>query len=88
MVNPALLGNLADDPEAARDRFSSAYLVASASRLIRDLAILRERSQQVNQKLATLTIETEVSLASPAALRDFAEELASEVARLAGKYSH
>jgi len=40
VVNPALLGALSDDPDQARDRFSSAFLVATATRLIRDVALL------------------------------------------------
>mgnify|MGYP003694443355 CR=1 FL=1 len=40
VVNPALLGALSDDPHQARDRFSSAFLLATATGLIRDVAVL------------------------------------------------
>jgi len=86
VVNPAMLGALADDPAQTRDRFSSAYLIAAATSLMRDVALLRERAQAVDQKLATFTLESDIRFASPAAFRSFAEDLASAVAALTVKY--
>jgi DNA-binding transcriptional ArsR family regulator len=83
VVNPAMLGALADDPAQTRDRFSSAYLIAAATSLMRDVTMLRERAAAVDQKLATFTMESEIRFASPAA---FTEDLASAVAALAVKY--
>ena len=68
------------------DRFSSAYLVALASRLAEDVATLRTRAADAGQRLATVALETEIRFASPADLRAFSEELANEVARLSAKY--
>jgi DNA-binding transcriptional ArsR family regulator len=86
VVNPALLGTLADDPDQARDRFSSAFLLATAARLIRDVAVLGERARAVEQRLATFTIDCEIGFASPAAFRAFTDELASTILRAAAKY--
>ena len=86
VVNPALLGPLADDPHQARDRFSSAFLLATATGLIRDVAALIERARAVEQRLATFTMDCEIGFASPAAFKAFTEELASQVATLAAKY--
>jgi DNA-binding transcriptional ArsR family regulator len=86
VVNPALLGALSENPEQARDQFSSAFLLATAARLIRDVAVLGHRAQAVEQRLATFTMDTEIGFASPAAFRSFSEELASAVATLAAKY--
>lgn len=86
VVNPALLGALSDDPDQARDRFSSAFLLATATRLIRDVAALGARARAVDQRLATFTVDTEIGFTSPAAFRAFTEELASSVATLAAKY--
>ena len=86
VVNPALLGALSDDPDQARDRFSSAFLVATATRLIRDVALLDERARAVDQRLATFTMECDVGFASPAAYRSFTEELADAVTRIAARY--
>jgi DNA-binding transcriptional ArsR family regulator len=86
VVNPGLLGALADDPSQARDAFSSAFLVATASRVIRDVVVLAQRAKAVEQRLATFTMDAEVGFESPAAFRGFTEELASAVATLAVKY--
>lgn len=86
VVSPTVLGRLGDDPAQARDRFSSAYLLATASHLIRDVAILQERAGAVDERLATFTMETAVRFRSPAAFRSFVEELAASVAALAAKY--
>ena len=86
VVNPALLGALSDDPDQARDRFSSAFMLATATRLIRDVAVLDARARAVKQRLATFTMDTEVGFESPAAYRAFTEELATTVTTLAAKY--
>jgi DNA-binding transcriptional ArsR family regulator len=88
VVNPALLGALSDDPHQARDRFSSAFLLATATGLIRDVAVLTQRARAVEQRLATFTMDCEIGFASPAAFRAFTEELASQVATLASKYDN
>ena len=86
VVNPALLGVLSDDPAQARDRFSSAFLLATATGLIRDVAVLGQRARAVEQRLATFTMDCELGFASPAAFRAFTEELASAVTRIAAGY--
>jgi hypothetical protein len=86
VVNPALLGALSDDPNQARDRFSSAFLLATATGLIRDVAVLTQRAGAVEQRLATFTMDCEIGFASPAEFRAFTEELARQVTILAAKY--
>jgi len=86
VVNPALLGALSDDPDQARDRFSTAYLLATATKMIRDVALLGTRAKAVEQRLATFTMECEASFESPAAFRAFSEELAAAVTRIAARY--
>jgi DNA-binding transcriptional ArsR family regulator len=88
VVNPALLGALSDDPHQARDRFSSAFLLATATALIRDVAVLTGRAGAVEQRLATFTMDCEIGFTSPAAFRAFTGELASQVALLASKYDN
>src|SRR4051812_1024323 len=86
VVNPALLGPLSDDPHQARDRFSSAFLLATATGVIRDVALLSQRAQAVEQRLATFTMDCEIGFRSPAAFRAFTEDLAAHVVTLASKY--
>ena len=87
VISNSFLEGLAADPDSIRDKFSSAYLIAAAGRMVRDVATLRDRAANVDQRLATMTIETEVSFASPADLKAFSDELASEIARLSVKYN-
>jgi hypothetical protein len=69
-----------------RDRFSWAYLVAAAAKIVRDLGILRGRADCEGKKLATFTIETEVRFASASDRDAFTRELSSKIAELAVRY--
>jgi len=86
VVSASALATLASDPGAARDVFSSRYLVAAAARTIRELAVLRERADRAGKKLPSLTLQSEVRFASAADRNAFSEELANAVARLVEKY--
>lgn len=86
VISPAALGGIAADPEAVKDRFSAAYLLAVASRTLREVGELAERAQKAGKRLATLTLESEVRFASGDARAAFADELTAAVASLAAKY--
>lgn len=86
IVNPDVLGVLGDDPEEARSRFSASYLIASAAKMIRDVATLKKRASSVGKKLATLTMQSDVTFASAKDRYLFTEELTKEFARLVAKY--
>jgi DNA-binding transcriptional ArsR family regulator len=86
LISPEVLGSLGDTSGAVKDRFSSAYLVAAAARVVRDVAVLRDRASQAGKSIATMTLETEIRFASATDRHAFAEELATEIARLAAKY--
>ncbi|MGE3342998.1 MAG: ArsR/SmtB family transcription factor [Vicinamibacterales bacterium] len=83
LVTPHTIGTT---PVTA-DAFSSTYQVAVAARTIREVAALSERARAAGQRLTTLTIDTEISLASPADREAFAQELLGAVQQLAAKYS-
>ena len=86
IISPETLGRLGRAPNVERDRFSAAYLIATAIRAIRDLITLRSRADRAKKTLATLTLETEIRFASAAARQQFTEELARTVAQLTAKY--
>jgi DNA-binding transcriptional ArsR family regulator len=88
VVDPAVLGELGTAAANLRDRFSSAYLIATAARLIRSVAALRERAGAANQRLATLTLETEIAFGSPRDLRAFTRDLQACIAELTARYQH
>jgi DNA-binding transcriptional ArsR family regulator len=86
VISPEVLGVLGMDATEARDRFSSSYLVAVAARTIRDLAELRARADAAGQRLATLTLESEIRFASAADRNAFAKELSDALAHLIVTY--
>ena len=81
-----LARRLGETPAEVRDRFSVAYLVATAARVIRELAGLARRARHAGKRVATLTLEAEIRFASAEARTAFAEELANTVVHLTVKY--
>ena len=86
LISPEALGRLGDRPEERQDRFSAAYLVRTAARAIRELAVLGRRAARARKRLATLTLEAEVRFATAEDRHAFAEELANTLARLVSRY--
>jgi DNA-binding transcriptional ArsR family regulator len=86
VISPEALGALGPTADIAADRLSSAYLIATAGRAIRDVAALETRARKEGKRVATLTLDAEVRFADARARARFAEELAEAVARLAAKY--
>ncbi len=86
LISPEVLGALGTTPEAARDRFSTAYLMSAAARTIREVASLEARAKSQGKRLASFTIEAQVRFANAEARAAFAEELAQALARLTAKY--
>ena len=87
IVDPAVLGSPPRGAAALRDRFSSAYLVAVAARLVSDVAALRQRATRAGKKLLTQSLETEVRFDKPQDFEAFTAELAREMNRLVKKNS-
>jgi DNA-binding transcriptional ArsR family regulator len=86
VLDPAAMGELAADPDEVGDRFSASYLVALASRTLRDLADLLDRAKARRARLATASVDTSVRLETPAAFNAFAADLTRAVARVAAKH--
>jgi hypothetical protein len=86
LISPEALGGVEPDPTRLRDRFSWAYLVAAAAKIVRDLGILRRRADRAGQRLATFTLETEDRFGSAVDRDAFTRELAANIAELAVKY--
>lgn len=86
LISPEALGELGATPEVQRDRFSAAYLVSAAARIIRDLAVLGLRARKAGKRLSTLTVETEVRFRNAADRHAFSEELTTALARLTARY--
>jgi DNA-binding transcriptional ArsR family regulator len=86
LISPEALGALGSDPEKIQDRFSAAYLVATAGQAVREVGEMQGRAAQAGKRLATLTLASEVRFASADKRNAFTEELAMALAGLAAKY--
>jgi len=83
VMSPDAVGS----PATTRDAFSSTYQVAVAARTIREVAALASLAREAGQRLTTLTLDTEISFASPADREAFGNELVKTINALAAKYS-
>ena len=86
VISPAALAAVAPDPARAPDRLSARWLLAVASRLVRDMGELITGAAKARKPLATFAIDGEVRFASAADRAAFAQELASAVTALVGRY--
>ena len=86
VLDPAALGSIAADPDEVGDRFSATYLVALASRALRELAELLDRAKEKGARLATASVNTSVRVGSPAAFDKFQSDLARAVAHVVAKH--
>ncbi len=85
VVGPAAVGPTAVDTERT-DRLSSRYLIALGARLVTEVADLVRRADRAGKPLATLSIDTDIRLASAEARASFTEDLAAAVRDLAATY--
>jgi DNA-binding transcriptional ArsR family regulator len=86
VISPAALAALQPDPSRAPDRLSARWLLALAAQLVRDVGALITGATKANKRVATFAIEGNVRFASAADRAAFAEELATAVTALVGKY--
>lgn len=86
VVSPGALGPAAADPVRRADRLSASYLIALAARIVREVSTLVRRSEEVDKRLPTLSIDTEIRFRSPADRAAFTRELTQAVTSLAARY--
>ena len=86
LIAPQATGPLGETHAEIRDRFSASYLIATAARIIRELAGLAARARKAQKRVATLTLETEIRFASAASRDAFTEELTAAIGSLTAKY--
>ncbi|HEX6360009.1 helix-turn-helix domain-containing protein [Actinophytocola sp.] len=86
VISPLAMAAVAPDPSRAPDRLSARWLLALAARLVKDVGTLISGADKANKKVATFAVEGEVRFANAADRAAFAEELATAVTTLIGKY--
>lgn len=85
VISPDVLGTMAADPERT-DQLSARYIIATASRAIREVAAMLPKAATARQTLPTLTIDADICFASASDRKEFTEELATAVGALAARY--
>jgi len=85
VLSPSALGQNASDPDRV-DQMSANYLIALASRIVREVADLARRAAAVDKRLPTLAIDTDIRFATAADRAAFAADLSTTVTALAAKY--
>lgn len=86
VISPQVLAAVAPDPRRAPDRLSARWLLALASRLVREVGELMAGAARTRKRLATFAVDGTVRFASPADRAAFAEELTGAVTSLVSKY--
>jgi DNA-binding transcriptional ArsR family regulator len=87
VLDPTAMGPLAvADPDEIGDRFSASYLVALATRIIRELADLLDRARKGRARLATASVNTSVRLATPAQFDAFVGDLTRAISDVVARH--
>ncbi len=86
VVSPGAMGPVAADPGRTADRLSASYLIALAARIIREVSTFVRRSEELDKRLPTLSIDTEIRFRTPAERAAFSRELTQAIASLAARY--
>lgn len=86
VVSPGAMGPVAADPGRTADRLSASYLIALAARIIREVGTFVRRSEELDKRLPTLSIDTEIRFRSPVERAAFSRELTQAIASLAARY--
>jgi DNA-binding transcriptional ArsR family regulator len=86
VVCPSALGPAASEPSRTADRLSASYLIALAARVVREVGALARAAFAKGQRLATLSIDTQIRFRSAADRAAFSQELSASVAALAARY--
>jgi len=86
VVSPVAMGPVAADPERDADRLSASYLVALAARVIREVASLVRRARELDKRLPTLSIDTEIRFRSAAERAAFSHDLMTAITQLVSRY--
>jgi DNA-binding transcriptional ArsR family regulator len=86
VVSPGAMGAAASDPGRTADHLSASYLVALAARAVREVGKLLRRSEELNKRLPTLSVDTEIQFRSAAERAAFSRDLTDAVTALVSRY--
>jgi DNA-binding transcriptional ArsR family regulator len=86
VISPVALAAVRPNPSQSPDRLSARWLLAVAARLVQDVGALITGAERAEKRVATFAIDATVRFSSASDRAAFAEELASTVTALIGRY--
>ena len=86
VVSPEAMGAAGSDPARLRDRLSTAYVIALAARVVREVGGMARNALREGARVPVLGLDSEVRFATPADRAAFGEELTASVTHLIAKY--
>ncbi|WP_144119500.1 ArsR/SmtB family transcription factor [Catellatospora sichuanensis] len=86
VISPAAFAAVAPDPERSPDQQSARWLLALASRLVREVGELITGARAARRPLATFAVDSEIRFASAGDRAAFAAELTETLAALVSRY--
>lgn len=86
VISPAAAGEVEPDPDQHPDRLSARWLIALASRIVKEVGAMVGDSSGSGKRVATFALDGEIRFATAADRAAFAEELTNAVTALVSKY--
>ncbi len=86
IISPSAMGPVAADPGRNADRLSASYLIALAARIVREVSGLLRRSKEIDKRLSTLSLDTEIRFRSAVDRAAFSNDLTAAVTTLVSRY--
>src|SRR2546425_1244181 len=86
IVSPRALGPAAADPGRTADHLSASYLIALAARIVREVKDLLGRSEELDKRLPTLSLDAVIRFRSAADRAAFSNDLTASVTKLVSHY--
>ncbi|MBB1030813.1 helix-turn-helix transcriptional regulator [Dietzia sp. SLG310A2-38A2] len=86
VVSPGVMGRVQPAVGTDRDQASPRWLLALASRMVREVGELIVGARRAGKRVGTFGLDGEVRFATPADRAAFADELTDAVTRLVSKY--
>ncbi len=86
VISPQVLGGVQPDPSVSPDGLSARWLLALASRMLREVGVMLAGARKAKRKLATFAVDGEIRFASSADRAAFADELGQALQELVARY--
>jgi DNA-binding transcriptional ArsR family regulator len=86
VVSPDALGEAAGDQRPTPDRLSTAYVIALAARVVREVGGMARRAASADRRVPVFGLDTAIRFRSPAERAVFAEDLTAAITGLVSRY--